>query len=519
MANNLINMFQIRRIFQLMAQGVSKRKISRLTQSSRNTVKEYIFKYQHLGMCTDDVLKLTDQELGSLFYCEKNPSEQDGEQQFILSRLESYMEELGKTGVTRHLLWQDYSRERPGGYAYTRFCYFISRYLKKKDCTMHFEHKPGEKVMVDFAGQTMSYMDKDTGEIIECQVFVAVFSYSNYCYVEAVHSQKQEDFIGCLVNALKYFGGVPQCILSDNLKSAVKRANRYEPTFTELAEQFGLHYNTTMMATRVAKPKDKPHVESAVRTVYTRIYAPLRNRDFFNLSDLNAAIIEQLVIHNTIPFQRKEHCRKEVFITHELPLLKSLPGKDFEVKQVVEAKVQKNCHVILGQNWHQYSVPYEYVGDQVKIIYTRDLVEIYHNNGKRIAMHPRNCSRNGYTTLEEHLPKNQQHYQKVKGWNENDFKRMAQQIGPNTLAVIEKVLSSRMFHEQTYHSCLGILRLGKTFDNNRLEAACGRASNLTKVSYRLINNILKNHLDKEIQPILFQSMPEHDNIRGAQHYQ
>ena len=519
MANNLIKMLQIRRIFQLRAQGAGKRKISRLTQLSRNTIKEYLTKAQRLGLSTDDVLKLTDQELGSLFYCETNPSDQNGERQFLLVQLKSYMEELSKTGVTRHLLWQEYLRERPNGYAYTRFCYFISRYLKKKDCVMHFDHRPGEKVMVDFAGQTMSYVDKKTGEVIKCQVFVAVFSYSNYCYVEAVHSQRQEDFIGCLVNALKYFEGVPQCILSDNLKSSVKRANRYEPTFTELAEQFGLHYNTTLMATRVAKPKDKPHVESAVRTVYTRIYAPLRHREFFNLHDLNAAIIEQLTIHNTLPFQRKDHCRKDVFVTHELPLLKPLPEKDFEVKQVVEAKVQKNYHVILGQNWHQYSVPYEYVGEQVKIIYTRDLVEIYHKNGQRIAMHPRNCSRNGYTTLEEHMPQNHQQYRKVKGWNENDFKRMAQQIGPNTLTVIEKVLSSRMFHEQTYHSCLGILRLGKKFENHRLEAACVRVSNLTRVSYRIINNILKNHLDKETQPTLFHSMPEHDNIRGAQQYQ
>lgn len=519
MANNLIKMNQIRRIVQLKAQGAGKRKISRLTQISRNTVKEYLTKAQRIGLGAEDLLKISDEELSSLFYSENKPTNPNGERQIIIDRMETYIKELSKTGVTRQLLWQEYHQDRPKGYGYTRFCYFISRQQKKKNCTMHFEQKPGEKVMVDFAGQTMPYVDKKTGEIIKCQVFVAVLAYSNYCYVEAVHSQRQEDYISCLVNAIKYFGGVPQCILSDNLKSAVKRTNRYEPTFTELAEQFGLHYNTTLMATRVAKPKDKPQVESAVRTVYTRIYAPLRHREFFDITELNTAIKEQLTIHNTLPFQRKDHCRKTVFVTHELPLLKPLPEQDFEVKQVVEAKVQKNYHVILGQNWHQYSVPYEYVGEQVKIIYTRKLVEIYHQNGKRIAMHPRNCSRNGYTTQEEHMPQNHQHYKKVKGWNENDFKRMAQQIGPNTIEVIEKVLSSRMFHEQTYHSCLGILRLEKKFGNHRLEAACGRVSNLTRVSYRIINNILKNHLDKETQLTLFHNMPEHDNIRGPQHYQ
>lgn len=519
MANKLITMLQIRRIFQLFAQGAGKRKISRLTELSRNTVREYLIKTQRMGLKADNVLKLSDPELCSLFYSDAAPSQQNEEEKFILDRLNNYVQELNKTGVTRHLLWLEYQKERPAGYGYTRFCFFISKYLKKKSCVMHFEHKPGEKFMVDFAGETLGYLNRETGEVIRCQVFIAVFPYSNYCYVEAVHSQRQEDFINCLVNALKYFKGVPPCILSDNLKSAVKRSNRYEPTFTELAEQFGLHYNTTLMTTRVAKPKDKPHVESAVRTVYTRIYAPLRDREFFYLPDLNAAILDQLDIYNTLPFQRKDYCRKDVFLTQELPLLNPLPQNDFEVKQVVEAKVQKNYHVILGQDWHQYSVPYEYVGEEVKIVYTRDLVEIYQKEGKRIAMHARKCSRNGYTTLEEHMPQNHQHYQRIKGWNENDFKRMAQQVGPNTLSVIEKILSSKMFHEQTYNSCLGVLRLGKKFENQRLEAACARVSNIPKVSYRMIKNILANHLDKEIQATLFPIMPEHDNIRGAQQYQ
>lgn len=374
-------------------------------------------------------------------------------------------------------------------------------------------------MMIDFAGQRMCYTRWDTEEVIQCQVFVAVFPYSNYSYVEAVHSQRQEDFIHCLVNALQYFGGVPGSILMDNFKSGVIRANRYEPVFTDLLNQFSVHYNVTLMATRPGKPKDKPHVEAAVKTVYTRIYAPLRNRVFNTLEDLNVAIGEQLSLHNALPFQRKEHCRSDLFMRYEKPLLRPLPTSAFEVKYTVEAKVQKNYHVILGEDWHQYSVPYEHVGKGVKIIYTRTVVEIYHQH-ERITMHRRNTSRNGFSTIKEHMPLAHQHQQCIKGWNEEDFKRMAVKVGPYTLSAIEKVLSSRMFHEQTYNSCLGILRLGSKYGNDRLETACKMLQGY-KVNYRIIKNILENHQDKKTAtpPMLFPLVPEHENIRGASVYQ
>ena len=520
MANTKKTMQQIRHILQLKIEGRSIRSISRMIHISRQTIREYLVRLERIGSPPEVLLKLDDTELGSLFYAEPDPTKLPTVQKVFLGCVEDLLTELGKTGVTRQLLWEEYRVKNPSGYGYTQFCHYLAKHLNKKNCVMHFEHKPGEKIMVDFAGKTMYYVNKDTGEEIKCQVFVAVFPYSNYCYVEAVHSQRQEDFINCLVNALKYFEGVPQCILSDNLKSAVKRANRYEPIFTELVEQFGLHYNTTWMATRPAKPKDKPHVESAVRMVYTRIYAPLRHKDFFNLQELNVSIIEQLAIHNTLPFQRKDHCRKDVFLTNEMPLLKPLPEKNFEVKQSVEAKVQKNYHVILGQDWHQYSVPYEHVGEHTKIIYTRDQVEIYHNL-KRVAIHPRNYLRNGYSTLEEHMPPSHQHHFQIKGWNEDYFKRMAHEIGPNTEAVIEKILGMKIFQEQTYNSCLGIIRLGNNYGKQRLESACGRVSNLPRVSYRIINNTLKNSLDKEVgnSQTFFPNIPAHENIRGASTYQ
>ncbi|MEK7227212.1 MAG: IS21 family transposase, partial [Bacteroidota bacterium] len=426
-----------------------------------------------------------------------------------------------RTGVTRQLLWEEYRKEQPQGFGYTQFCHYLNLQIEKKNCVMHFDHKPGEKLMVDFAGKTMSYVIKETGEVVTCQVFVAALAYSGYSYVEAVHSQKQEDFLFCLSNSLHFLEGVPQCILSDNLKSAVKRSNRYEPDFTSLSEQLSVHYDFTLMAARVGKPKDKPHVESAVRTTYYRVYAPLRDKMFFSIEELNEAIRHQLMIHNALPFQRKEGSRESIFMAVEKPLLKPLPTAPFEVKHVVEATVQRNYHVTLGEDWHHYSVPYIHVRERVKIIYTQKTVEVYLNL-KRIAFHFRNKTKHAYTTLYEHMPTNHQQQQTARGWDGNYFRREAEKLGPGTLQVIEKALSLKIYPEQTFRTCLGVLRLGNKYGVQRLEAACSRAITGSKVNYRIIKNILENHLDQvpvsATNPNLFSSIIEHENIRGALNY-
>lgn len=514
-------MLQIRKILQLLIQGMSVKKISRLTAVSRNTVKKYIARISRSGMLPDTLLNLRDEELAVWIYAEAESMQLSGKREILHGKLDHFENELSRTGVTRQLLWEEYRREQPQGFGYTQFCHYLTMQMERKNCVMHFEHKPGEKLMVDFAGKTMSYVNKDTGEIMTCQVFVAALAYSGYSYVEAVHSQKQEDFLFCLSNSLHYLGGAPQCILSDNLKSAVKRSNRYEPDFTSLCEQISVHYDFTWMATRVAKPKDKPQVESSVRTTYYRVYAPLRDKIFSSLEELNEAIRHQLLLHHALPFQRRDGSRESLFLADEKPLLKPLPAAPFEVKHVVEATVQRNYHVTLGEDWHHYSVPYIHVRERVKIIYTQKTVDVYLNL-KRIAFHFRNKSKHGYTTLYEHMPTNHQQQQKVGGWDGNYFKQEAEKIGPDTLRVIEKVLSLKIYPEQTFRTCLGILRLGNKYGNQRLESACSRAITGSKVNYRIIKNILDNHLDQipvPTTPNLFSSIIEHENIRGASQYQ
>ena len=261
----------------------------------------------------------------------------------------------------------------------------------------------------------MHYIDQQTGEQIACQVLVCTLPYSGYTYVEAMHSQQQEAFIAGLNHALYFFGGVPLNIKLDNLKSGVKKANRYDPEFTDLMMSFSDHFGLNCTTARVAKPKDKPHVEGAVLTSYRRIYAPLRNKFYYSLSALNAAILSQLEVHHSMRFQNKPDTRNGMFATEKL-LLRPLPDKPFEKYCVVQAKVRKNYHVQLGQDKHFYSVPYQLIGKTLKVVYTQDTVEIY-DQLTRVAFHQRISRSYGYTSVKEHMPVNHQHHNEQRGWD------------------------------------------------------------------------------------------------------
>lgn len=277
------------------------------------------------------------------------------------------------------------------------------------------------------------------------------------------------------------------------------------------------HYGTTILAARVRKPRDKASVEKGVSVAYNQIYGPLRDRIFYSVEELNAAIRQQLEIVNSKPFQAKAGFRKELFETHEKLLLKELPSAPFQIRHLTEGKVQRNYHVILGEDRHQYSVPYALIGKRLKIIYTTETVEIY-DGLSRVAVHKRNYKKNGYSTQPEHMPERHRHYQRQKGWNAEDFERQASRVGNSTLKVIQRILQSRNFYEQTYNSCLGILRLANQYGHPRLEAACLRIQDAPMVNYGMVANILKRNLDKTTSgPQLFT--PPHEQIRGPQSYQ
>lgn len=517
-----LRMHQVKRIIEFHQEGRSIRQIERLSGISRNTIREYLRRASLSGLSMNELLELEDEPLLNIMQIdavEKNHSGRSTDDRYgsIEPKLDYYKSELNRRGVTRQLLWKEYRSDHPQGYGYSQFCEHLSRYMKRDRAVMHFVHRPGEQLQVDFAGGKLGYVDRSTGEWIACEVLVCAMPFSHFVYVEALHSQQQQEFIKGLANSLRYLGGVPASIKCDNMRTAVVRANRYEPTFTEAMEYMAAHYSTTILAARVRKPRDKASVEKAVDLAYKNIYAPLRDQIFHSLEQLNAAIRKQLEVFNAQPFKVKAGSRKQLFEEQEKPKLKDLPSSAYEIKNVTQGKVQRNYHVILGEDRHQYSVPYTLIGKQLKIIYTTDTVEIY-DQLQRVTLHKRSYKKNGYTTMAEHMPPNHRHVAEQRGWDDEYFLREASYRGQAVQGVIKKILASKAFYEQTYNSCLGILRLGKQYGSQRLEAACQRALTAPAVNYGMIANILKRHLDKT-SPDPTRTTPPHEQIRGPQTYQ
>lgn len=517
MAGTTKTMEQIRKILLQRHQGVSIRKIASQSNVARNTIRSYLRKIAESVGEPQDALALSDEDLAKLLFFEPDKEQLDPRYSALSERLSHYASELKRPHVTRQVLWEEYCEQHPTGYGYTRFCYHLNAFIGQKDVTAVFEHVPGEKMMIDFAGDGLCYTDKQTGEVVKCAVLVTVLPFSSYMYVEALPSQAQEHLVKGLSNALQYLGGVPQCLVSDNLRSVVKKADRYEPSFTELMDQLSVYYQTTFMATRVRKPRDKATVETSVRVAYQRIYSRLRNIEAFSLGELNDHIQNKLETLNARNFKGRDYSRTDLFIQYEKANLKPLPAVGYEVKKSTTSKVQRNYHVILGENMHQYSVPWRYVGKQTKIVYTADTVEIYHDHC-RIALHVRNYRRYGYSTLKEHMPQNHKAIAEQKGWDAKYFISQADKIGPTTKLAMTEVLKSKAFPEQTFNTCLGILRLESKYGSERLERACALMIGGPKINFGILKNILKNNMDKQDISTLSKDFttPQHENIRGPQ---
>ena len=517
MANKLISMIVLRRILQLRSQGISKNKIARMTNIHRATLDSYLSKLEGTGKSHELLLKYSDEELTAVAYNPDNVNKPDERLKELESHFEYFEKELNRPGVTRQLLWEEYKEAYPDGYRYAQFCVHFSRYLDQKKATMHFDHLPGDYLQFDFAGKPLQYIDVETGEIIICPVLICTLPYSGYIYVEALSSAKGEYLFSALGRCMENLGGVPRNVLSDNMKQFIHKNERYEFTFQELAMQWAVYYDTNLEAARPRKPKDKPSVENGVYISYLRIYARLRNEVYHNLYELNKRIRKLNEELNNKSFQRMPISRNIRFINDEKPLLKPLPTEAFTIKHITYGKVQKNYHVILGENKHYYSAPHQYIGQKTKIIYDEQTVEIY-IGFQRITTHKRSF-RQGYTTLAEHMPEKHLRYKEMQGWDAEYFISIASKIGFNSEEAFRKILASKEFVEQSYKACIGLKKLSEIYGNDRFEAACKRALYGSRVNYGIIKNILKNNLDKlQSQQLQIFEIPEHENIRGPQSY-
>lgn len=515
MAGITLTMNQIRLVIRLLGEGLSQRKIAKQLGISRNTIRSYKQTLDRLGLSPQQAYALEEASLSALLFQQDHAPVTSERSRLLEEQLPALSKDLIHRHVTRQLLWEEYRQSHPDGYGYTQFCQRLNHYIERQDVTMVLFHQPGDVLEIDFAGDKLHYIDANTGEVVRCEVFLATLAYSKHTYVEALPNQSLGEFIPALANALRYFGGVPASIKCDNMRTAVKRSNRYEPTFTDALTQLSLHYGTTLTAARVRKPRDKPSVEGSVNAVYKQIYARLRNEQVFSVSELNAAIRTHLDRFAQRPFKGRNYSRQELFEQEEKSLLSPLPMEHFSLKQVVQAKVQINYHVTLGQDMHLYSVPYRYARKQTRIVYDQHQVEIYCGH-ERIAIHQRNRTRHTYTTLREHMPPNHQAIHDLRGMTPDDFLVRARVIGPATEQVISRILSSRSFVEQTHNSCLGLLRLAKRYGQQNLEEACTEAVLLPKAGYRIVKGILDRGPIK--RPAQDFKTPEHANIRGAQSY-
>ena len=513
MSQKPIIMEQLKQILQLKQNGVGIREIARRIGISRNSVRKY------LVLLDEGLGDLSNKELADKAY-QNDLLEHDAERRMQLAyHFSASGSELSKTGVTRQLLWQEYLVLHPDGYSYSRYCHHLHQYLKKADVSMHLEYQPGDIIMIDFAGKKQHYVDVYTGERIECQVFVAILPYSGLIFCKAIHSQQTADFTLCINAMLKYYAGVSVTILCDNLRTAVSRPSRYEPVFTDICHQLSEHYATTFSATRPYSPRDKAMVEGAVKIVYAHIYAPLRHQDFSSLQALNEAMHQQLYLLNNKPYKNTAYSRWYFYDTQERQLLRSLPTEPFSPKKVVVLTVQRNYHIQLTEDHLYYSVPYQHVGKKVKILYDARVVEIYLDSD-RIALHIRKPHSKAYTTLADHMPPHHQRMQQIKGWNKDDLLAQATRIGTSTLQAATLMLENSIYIEQNYKACFGMLMLQKKYSVQRLEAACTRALQGTRVNYTMIRNILERGLDKQTYvPDNNPTISLHDNIRGKDHYQ
>jgi len=502
-------------IIQYSNQQYPIKKIARLLGVSKNTVKKYLVKQngQNSSEATSGLVK-GDKGNNVRETLADGDIRRDKKLQMLLP---AYLEELKRVGVTRYLLWEEYRSAHPQGFSYSRFCRKIKECRKQLSVTLKLEHKAAYRLSVDYSGKKIEWIDARTGEVNHAEVLVCTMPYSGYTFACAVASQKQEDFITGINNALVYIGGLPSVIQSDNLKSFVIKADRYEPTFNDLCLQMSSYYGVEIEATRVGKPKDKASVERHVSIVYNKIFGPLRNETFTSISQINEAFGPLLDKLNKANLQGKDYSRKDLFWEDEKPHLQELPSRVFEVQKSTRAKVQMNYHVILGEDKHQYSVPFTYVGKQTQIVYTGSEVHIYCGS-ERIAVHVRDRRNNAYSTLPIHMPEKHIRFLEQKGWDATYFRRQAKSTGDNTLWAINEILKSKSLIEQTYNSCLGILSLSKKYGQERVEKACAKTRTTHRVNYGIIKNILKNNMDKIKTETTLFNLPEHDNIRGANEY-
>ena len=499
-----VSMRRVREILRLKYEvGATDRAIARSVGVARSTARLCLDRVAAAGLTWPLPATVTDGALEALLFA------RSGAQIGLRRKAEpdwvAVHRELRRPGVTLMLLWEEHRREQPDGYGYSRWCDLYRSWEGRLSPTMRQVHPAGERLFVDFAGQTVEVIDAASGDVRTAQVFVAVLGASSYTYAEAVWTQTLPDWVGAHVRALEFLGGVPRQIVPDNLRSGVLRANWYEPGLNPTYRDLAAHYGTAILPARIRRPRDKAKVEAGVLVVERWILARLRHQRFGLLADLNAR-----------PMRRLGVSRRQLFEELDRPALADLPAEPFVYAEWRIRPVVLDYHVDV--DGHYYSVPHRLLRQQVEARVTARTVELFHK-GERVAVHVRGGLRGRHTTLPEHVP---QAHRRHAEWTIERIGREAAAIGASTAALTAIILESRPHPEQGFRACLGILRLLRTYGRDRVEAACTRGLEIGARSYGSIQSILQNGLDRQPAPRRPREEDElpllHPNIRGSGYY-
>jgi transposase len=509
MPQERLPMRKIRDVLRLSASGLSKRKIAASLGLSATAAGDCIRRARAAGVAWPQVAELTDAALERHLY----PVARTLEHRLPQPDWAKVHSELNRAGVTLQLLWEEYRTVHRDGYGYTQFCELYKRWKLRLSPTMRQRHVAGERLFVDYAGKTLELIDGITGEVGPAQLFVSSLGASSLTYAEATLTQSLSDWIGSHTRAFSFYGGVAAMTVPDNLKSGITKACFYEPSVNRTYAEMAAHYGTAIVPARPYRPRDKSKVESAVQVATRWIIAKLRNRQFFSLADLNAAIRDCVTTLNDRQSRHLGTSRRALFEELERLALKPLPVEPYIFAEWKECRVGLDYHVEIEK--HYYSVPHHLLREKVWARITARTIEVF-CRGMRVAAHVRSSSNRGHTTVREHMPSSHRRY---ADWTPERLRQQAGEIGPHTSALVDIILRERTHPEQGFRACVGILRLAKSYGRDRLEAACNRALEIGARSYSSVSSILKNNLDRK-RPETPADGPAitHDNIRGPTYF-
>ena len=507
-------MRKIRDILRLaLGEGLSRRQVAAATGVPGSTVGDHLARTRLAGLSWPLPEGVDDAWLEARLFAPPVPPLPSAQRP--MPDWPTVHKELRRKGVTLQLLWLEYREAHPDGFGYSWFCQAYRRWAGRLDLVMRQQHRAGEKLFVDFPGMTLPITDPETGEVWQAQLFVAVLGASSYTYAEAVASQALPDWIGGHVHAFEAFEGCPAIIVPDNLRSAVTRPHRYEADLNRTYEELAAHYGCAVIPARAGRPRDKAKAENGVLQAERWILAALRQRTFFSLAEANAAIAERVAWLNARPFRKLPGSRQTMFEQLDRPALRPLPSRPYEYAEWLGAKVNIDYHVEVDRHW--YSVPHQLVGQRLDIRASARVVEVLHR-GRRVASHPRSRAQGRFTTLPAHMP---EAHRRHAAWTPGRIVAWAERTGPATADLVARIMASRRHPEQGFRSCLGIMRLGRRYGDERLEAAAARALAIRGLSYRSVESILKAGLDALPLPGDEPAMTigVHANVRGAGYYE